>query len=130
MTPQEIFDFVCSKLAVQEKRAYEEDTCVYLASDRTMCAVGHILPELGLSEDQLKILQSCNGSVIKMIRNHSTLLPEWFIKNEILLYELQSVHDMTRDFSNKIDMAHKLKGLAMQSNLVFDEESFLRKAGL
>lgn len=131
MTPQEIFDFVAEKLKIQKDRSigYPHGSlkCVYLSPDGNMCAVGHILPTLGLDPELLQKLQSFSGGVCTLISLHQDDLPSWFVESEELLSDLQDIHDTVINWENgKRDMAYRLRKAAQRHNLNFNSETWLK----
>ncbi len=143
MTPQEIFDFVAGKLAAQKAAAFKPNrpgsdfgSCVYLTEDGCMCAIGHILPTLGLPEETLQRMQRYVGDVSRLVKIYAEgagiELPTWFVSNaDYLLTDLQNVHDVKNNWAdNKKNMGQHLQRVAVDYGLIFDLEAWLKSAGV
>lgn len=87
MKAQDIFDTVTRHLFTQGKAAYNStDGCVYRGPDGTSCAVGCIMPDSVYRKGM-------EGSSINDLLQSNFKIPQWMVKNEGLLGDLQSVHD-------------------------------------
>lgn len=87
MTPQEIFDKVCTHLMTQRVRASDGMRCRYRAINGRSCAVGCLI------EDDVYHHQMEGLNVILLASQFGHILPRWFCQHVNLLKDLQIAHD-------------------------------------
>ena len=93
MTPQEIFDTVCTHLAIQGHRAVDEKTnsCTYLTKTGDKCAFGCLIPESEYTDrfeghDNTGVFSITMGDIQYPTINS-------LYENNDLIGELQYAHD-------------------------------------
>lgn len=93
MKKQKIFDKVATHLLTQnaQSRALIEDavgpTCAYRGSEGRKCAIGCLIPNTRYKSEM-------EGKGVRgLIEQFRPDLPKYFIKHELFLMQLQSIHD-------------------------------------
>lgn len=123
MTEQEIFDTITAHLATMTHPAIGDNgICTYLAPDGGVCAVGKILPMLGLDPDTLAKAQAYQGSASELIYDGGFMFPQWFCFSAGLLDRLQTTHDL---WMPRAQMAEDLADAAQDFGLKFDSAAWL-----
>jgi hypothetical protein len=113
MTPQEIFDKVCTHLMTQRTRSIQV-ICAYRGENNTMCAIGCLL------SDEMYCSQMEGESINGLVNRFRSYLPEWFYKHYRLLMDLQLAHDSYLSVS-VIYCAKYLADLSLRYNLILPE---------
>ena len=118
MKNQEIFNFVRSHLLGMKERCVDDfgDCIFYDNSTGASCAVGCLLPQLGLPYDDLKIAQNTNGGIGALRDNSGIEFPSWFqeaLCPDGILLHLQKLHDSPENWNNdKAKMSLELEKIA------------------
>lgn len=138
MKPQETFDFIAGKLRGMNGRAVSpEGVCCYLNKAGERCAVGHLIPLLSVSDGDRALMDRFEGSVGSFIPHFRGLgvLPQWFIDQQQMLAELQSVHDASTCWRSDIggprliEMSSRLQMVADDHKLTFDPAAWMHGPG-
>lgn len=110
MTAQEIYDAVKKHLLAQNARSTGRyngnDGCAYRGKNGLKCAVGVLF-----TDEEYTPKMEIVGGVWSLIE--SGLLPERFMSHQLLLRDLQRVHDSTSPFewAAELDRVAKKHGL-------------------
>lgn len=116
MEPQEIFDTVAKHLFAQGKRSILNNgvSCAYRGADGLKCAVGALIADEEYTEEMDR-----NGGmdVYSLVHKFGEYLPEWFIENSALLYNLQTAHDLRSNWGSTMAMRGALRLVAESRGL-------------
>lgn len=132
MTPQDIFDRVCDHLAEQKGRAIAGDGfCQYRAPNGLKCAVGALIPDhlydprMDAPYDVGDEPWDYGGGVMSIANGirDGVYSPElrWIIEQEMLLSDLQSVHDVSDNWESSGAMRGALANVARMHDLNADK---------
>jgi hypothetical protein len=116
-TKQETFDFVVRHLYKQGKPARENYYCRYRTNDGLMCAVGCLIPdEVYTPKMEGKIAPDLAESLFPNLPQEITYYSD-------MLDSLQWVHDSWDISESFKSLVRKLKNIAIDHNVVFNNPS-------
>jgi hypothetical protein len=118
MKKSQLFQLMYDHIQGMSERALhtEKKACAYLGSNGSMCPVGAVLPHLKLSDQHLKVFQSFEGGIYRLIDFagfQHIQLPKWFLNQIMMLQAVQQVHDRAYLW-NKADINRQLLQIAKQ----------------
>ena len=108
MKAQEIFDTVATHLFRQGHQAINNDgACLYRAPNGDMCAVGVLIPDKYYNKnfEMLPVSAICSQ------------IPEWLTVHNMLLIELQRVHDSKGNWQTEERLRNALRIVAKNHDL-------------
>ena len=114
---QQIFNKVARHLFEQGSPAKytnseDEEHCMYRAPDGRKCAVGCLLPD-GLYQQDMED----NSIETLLLDNDRWGLPQWMEANQLLLQDLQCVHDQDINWGDSNTMREALREVAHKHGL-------------
>lgn len=123
MRKSQLFQLMYDHIQGMSERSIHEErkVCAYLTENGSMCPVGAVLPHLKLSEKDLKLLQSFEGGVYRLIdfaEFQHIQLPKWFLTQVMMLQAVQQVHDHGHEW-NKAEISRQLVQIAKRFRIKF-----------
>lgn len=99
MTPQEIFDTVKDHLSGMKYRSYFNGTCRYRGRNGAKCAVGCLIPDAVYNvKMETKVVSQL------ILDDLGSVLPPFFAQNRQLLTDLQTVHDISKNWEPDVGL--------------------------